>query len=118
MKTSWSAFGLSLVAFFVPFSFVFDPAILWQGTAGEIAMGAIAMLASTALWAIAFAGWCGRSLGPLTRAAIGAAGLVAVIAPTGSVPWAIGFGAGWAMAVVVYVAARRDPVRPHVTSMQ
>ncbi|WP_323019073.1 TRAP transporter fused permease subunit [Pararhodobacter sp.] len=107
MKTSWSAFGLSLVAFFVPFSFVFDPAILGEGTALEIAAGAAAMLASTTLWAIAFAGWCGRSLGPLARLVIGAAGLVAVIAPTGSLPWALGFGCGWAMVVCVYVLARR-----------
>ncbi len=107
MKTSWSAFGLSLVAFFVPFSFVFDPAILWQGTALEIATGAVAMLASTALWAIAFGGWCGRSLGWPARVVIGAAGLVAVIAPTGSLTWAVGFVVGWALAVAVLLSSRR-----------
>lgn len=108
MKTSWSAFGLSLVAFFVPFSFIFDPAILWQGTAIEIALGALAMLASTALWAIAFAGWCGRPLGPVLRLAIGGAGLVAVIAPSGSFAWTLGFAAGWAMSVGVFLTARRS----------
>ncbi|WP_370225922.1 TRAP transporter permease [Pararhodobacter marinus] len=107
MKTSWSAFGLSLVAFFVPFSFIFDPAVLWQGTAIEILLGALAMLTSTALWAIAFAGWCGRSLGLTARAVIGASGLVAVIAPAGSFAWTIGFVTGWAMALAVFLAARR-----------
>ncbi len=95
----------------MPFSFVFDPAVLWQGSAAQIALGAGAMLASTALWAIAFAGWCGRPLGRATRLAIGAAALVAVIAPAGSLPWALGFGAGWALAVMVFVTARRAGTR-------
>ena len=108
MKTSWSAFGLSLVAFFVPFSFIFDPAILWQGTGLEIALGALAILASTALWAIAFAGWCGRPLGPVLRLAIGGAGLVAMIAPSGSFVWTLGFTAGWAMSAGVFLTVRRS----------
>lgn len=116
MKTSWSAFGLSLVAFFVPFSFVFDPAILWQGSAVQIATGAAAMLASTALWAIAFAGWCGRALGWPSRIGIGAAGLVAVIAPTGSLSWAVGFVLGWALALIVFVTAKRGLGAPSMRS--
>lgn len=107
MKTSASAFGLSLVAFFVPFSFIFDPAILWQGTAAEVAVGAGALLLSTALWAIAFGGWCGRSLGPAARAVIGAAGLVAVIAPFGSAWWLGGIVVGWVLAIGIAVRARR-----------
>lgn len=117
MKTSWSAFGLSLVAFFVPFSFVFDPAILGEGSTLEIAAGAAAMLASTTLWAVAFAGWCGRSLGPLARLVIGAAGLIAVIAPTGSLPWVLGFGCGWAMVVSVYLLARRDNAQQRAVAL-
>lgn len=117
MKTSWSAFGLSLVAFFVPFSFVFDPAILWEGSALEIAAGALAMLASTTLWAIAFAGWCGRSLGVVARMAIGSAGLVAVIAPTGSTAWLIGFAAGWLIVVGVFLISRRLSSHEQVTSI-
>lgn len=107
MKTSWSAFGLSLVAFFVPFSFVFDPAILWQGSAGAIAIGAAAMLVSTALWAIAFGGWCGRPLGWASRGLLGLAGLVAVIAPFGSVWWLAGISIGWTLAIAIAMQARR-----------
>ncbi len=108
MKTSWSAFGLSLVAFFVPFSFIFDPAILWQGSVVEIATSATALLISTALWAIAFAGWCGRSLGPLSRIVIGATGLVAVIAPFGSIWWIGGIVIGWGLAISIAVISRRS----------
>ncbi|WP_420395476.1 TRAP transporter permease [Nioella sp.] len=109
IKTSMSAFGFSLVAFFVPFSFVFDSAVLWQGTAAEIALGAAALLLSTALWAIAFGGWCGRSLGWAARAVIGAAGLVSVIAPSGSSWWFGGIFVGWSAVLVIVVLSRRAP---------
>lgn len=107
MKTSLSAFGLSLVAFFVPFSFVFDPAILAQGPLGGILVSAVGLMISTGLWAIAFGGWMMRPLGPLARVVIGTAGLVAVIAPFGSVYWLAAAGAGWAATIAIGLMARR-----------
>jgi TRAP-type uncharacterized transport system fused permease subunit len=108
MKTSLSAFGLSLVAFFIPFGFVFDPGILFQGTALEIIMSAAALLFSTALWAIAFGGWCGRPLAMGARALIGSAGLVAVIAPTGSAIWIAAACIGWASVIAIAFVSRSD----------
>ena len=107
VRTSLSAFGLSLVAFFVPFAFVFDPGVLAQGSLTQIGFSAISLLVSTALWAVAFGGWAGRPLGWGTRLPIGAAGLVAVIAPSGSLPWLVALGAGWAMVLTVALLARR-----------
>ncbi|MGR3792968.1 TRAP transporter permease [Vannielia sp. SX4] len=106
VHTSLSAFGLSLVAFFVPFAFVFDPGVLAQGGAGQIAFSALSLLVSTALWAVAFGGWAMRPLGWATRLPIGLAGLVAVIAPSGSTAWLVALTAGWAMVIVVAFTAR------------
>lgn len=106
VKTSVAAFGLSLVAFFVPFSFVFDLGVLAQGTTIEIGFSALSLLVSTALWAVAFGGWAGRPLGWAVRVPIGAAGLVAVIAPSGTVTWIIALAIGWILTVVIAVQAR------------
>ena len=107
VKTSLSAFGLSLVAFFVPFAFVFDPGVLGQGSLTQIAFSAMSLLISTALWAVAFGGWAGRPLGWATRLPIGLAGLVAVIAPTGTSVWLAGLLVGWALVVGVAVLSGR-----------
>ena len=112
VKTSLSAFGLSLVAFFVPFAFVFDPGVLAQGSMSQIAFSALSLLVSTALWAVAFGGWAGHPLGWATRIPIGLAGLIAVIAPSGGTVWLVALTAGWAMVVVVAVVARRGGSRP------
>lgn len=109
VKTSLSAFGLSLVAFFVPFAFVFDPGVLAQGSMAQIAFSAVSLLVSTALWAVAFGGWAGRPLGWGTRIPVGLAGLVAVIAPSGSTPWVVALTLGWVMVVGIAVLARRSP---------
>ena len=112
VKTSLSAFGLSLVAFFVPFAFVFDPGVLAQGSMSQIAFSALSLMVSTALWAVAFGGWAGHPLGWATRIPIGLAGLIAVIAPSGGTVWLVALTAGWAMVVVVAVVARRGGSRP------
>ncbi|WP_236016488.1 TRAP transporter permease [Salipiger abyssi] len=109
VRTSLSAFGLSLVAFFVPFAFVFDPGVLAQGSAAQIGFSALSLLVSTALWAVAFGGWAGRPLGWPSRSAIGAAGLVAVIAPSGSSLWLMALIAGWALTLGVALLSRRSP---------
>lgn len=114
VKTSISAFGLSLVAFFVPFAFVFDPGVLGQGSLAQIAFSALSLLASTALWAVAFGGWAGRPLGWATRLPVGLAGLVSVIAPTGTTVWLAGLLAGWALVMCIAAMSRRHI--EHVTN--
>lgn len=106
IKTSFSAFGLSLVAFFIPFGFVFDPGILWQGSYSSIALSAVSLLASTALWAVAFGGWCGKPLGLPLRIVIGVAGLAAVIEPMGGTIWMIAIAVGWGMVAATFAASR------------
>ncbi|MDR7126379.1 TRAP transporter fused permease subunit [Pseudotabrizicola sp. 4114] len=108
VQTSLSAFGLSLVAFFVPFAFVFDPGVLAQGSAAQITFSAVSLLVSTALWAVAFGGWAGRPLGWAVRLPIGLAGLAAVIAPSGSSVWLVSLIIGWALVVGVATLSRRS----------
>ena len=108
VRTSISAFGLSLVAFFIPFGFVFDMGILGEGSFGTVALSALGLLISTSLWAIAFGGWCIRPLAMPMRVFIGLAGLVAVIAPSGSQVWLIGLVVGWLTVTVVAAFARTN----------
>jgi len=108
VRTSISAFGLSLVAFFIPFGFVFDMGILGEGSFSSVALSAFGLLISTSLWAIAFGGWCVRPLAIPVRLFIGLAGLVAVIAPSGSQVWLFGLGVGWLTVVAVAAFARTN----------
>ncbi len=64
VKTSVSAFGLSLVAFFVPFAFVFDPGVLGQGSLAQIAFSALSLLVSRALGrSLWWLGWATAGMG-------------------------------------------------------
>lgn len=108
VQTSLSAFGLSLVAFFVPFAFVFDPGVLAQGSAAQIGFSAVSLLVSTALWAVAFGGWAGRPLGWASRLPIGLAGLVAVIAPSGTTVWMVALISGWILVIGMVLLSRRS----------
>ncbi|RJL06414.1 TRAP transporter fused permease subunit [Paracoccus aestuarii] len=106
-KTSFSAFGLSLVAFFVPFGFVFDPGVLGQGGLAQVTLSAAGLFASTALWAVAFGGWCGRPLTWAWRLPIGVAGLASVILPAGSGAWLMAMGLGWSMVAAIGLLSRQ-----------
>lgn len=111
VKTSMSAFGLSLVAFFVPFGFVFDTGILWQGSYGQIALSAVGLMVATSLWAVAFGGWCMRPLAIPSRSVIGLAGLCAVIAPSGSIVWLGGLLVGWGCVLLLVMCAKLPDTR-------
>lgn len=81
MATSWRAFQISLAAFFLPFLFVYEPALLAQGTFLNGAIGIIQLLVATAAWAIALEGYLLSPLGKLQRVLIGSTGLILFLAP-------------------------------------
>jgi TRAP transporter 4TM/12TM fusion protein len=97
MRTSMAAFALSAVAFFIPFSFVYDEGVLFSGTYGHVALVSGGLFLATIIWAVALGGFWGRRLSLLERIATGALGLTAVLAPTGTIGWGIGLGAGSAL---------------------
>ncbi len=109
VKTGFAAFGLSLVAFFVPFGFVFDLGVLAQGSYGTIALSAASLFGATALWAVAFGGWCVRPLALPIRLLIGLSGLTAVIAPAESIYWYAGMLVGWGIVIVLVLIAKLAP---------
>ena len=100
MATSWSAFGLSLAAFFIPLGFVFDPAILWVGDLRSILISGAALFLATALWGIALGGWCFGTLSTLFRLTIGGAAIIGMVAPFGSIWWFLASCGG--LGLVVY----------------
>ncbi len=103
VKTPISAFGLSLVAFLILLGFVYDMGVLGQGGVGNVIISALALLASTALWAVTFGGWCGRSLSLVARTLVGTAGLIAALLPAGSTLWMLVLTTGWGMVVIMAV---------------
>ena len=102
MRTSMIAFALSAVAFFVPFSFIYDEAILFTGSYAKIALSSSGLFASTFVWAVALGGYWRRRLGALERLAIGLAGLAAVLAPTGTLIWTLALAAGFVLLAALW----------------
>lgn len=90
MTTSLVAFRMSFVCFLVPFAFVADPALLAQGTIGQILIASAGLLVSTAVWAVGLVGYLRRSLAWGDRILLMSCGLAAIVAPTGTLPWDIG----------------------------
>ena len=88
-KTGVLAFAYSLVIFLVPFGFINDPHILWQGTALQIAVGAAGMLLATFAWAVFLMGWLKGELSMLERALFLGFSLALVLFPTLSTEWAL-----------------------------
>ncbi|MDD7971030.1 TRAP transporter permease [Roseinatronobacter alkalisoli] len=88
-KTGLLAFGYSLVIFLVPFGFINDPHILWQGTALEIGIGAGGMLLATFAWAVFLMGWMKGNLGYIERALFLTCSLALVLLPTLSPGWGL-----------------------------
>lgn len=107
MRTSIIAFSLSAVAFFVPFSFIYDEAILFSGSYGKIFLSSLGLFASTIVWAVALGGYWKRALSAPERLIVGLAGLAAVLAPTGTFVWIVGLAGGWAILAFLWVLAPR-----------
>jgi len=68
MKTGLRGMLFALVGFLCPFVFVYNPAILLQGTVIEIILGAAQLLIGTYFLALAVAGFFKRELPWWTRA--------------------------------------------------
>jgi TRAP transporter 4TM/12TM fusion protein len=92
MRTSIVAFRMSLAAFLVPFAFVVDSGLLFQGSPAQIAIASLGLLISTAIWATGLIGYGARPLAWGDRVLLLACGVVAIVAPTASLMWAAGVG--------------------------
>lgn len=113
MKTGWIAFKLSFVLFLIPFAFAFDPALLWSGPIGWIALAFTSVMAATFAWAVALEGYFNGANGWLERLLFGAVAVTILFAPTGTAWWAVGCAAfglmcGWAMWLRPRLALQRS----------
>jgi TRAP transporter 4TM/12TM fusion protein len=90
MRTGWIAFKLSFVLFLIPFSFAFDPSLLWSGPYGWIAFAFVSMMAATFAWAVMLEGYLTGEIGWPERILFGAASLTIIFAKTGTLVWAAG----------------------------
>jgi len=111
MKTGLIAFRMSFVAFLVPFAFVVDPGLLFQTSLTNSLIASAGLLVSTGIWAIGLAGYCVRPLAWGDRALLMVCGLVAIVAPTASLPWLVGIGVAVAFLVL-------NAMSPRVSSAQ
>ena len=91
-KTGWTSFRIGLVAFIVPFIFVYQPVMLLYGSIFEI--GLCVVTSMIGCWALAsmIEGWCTSRLNVVERVLFGASGLLLMIPglPTDIVGAAIG----------------------------
>lgn len=74
-----SAVRLALAAFIVPFAFVYDPALIMNGSIPEIAYAVGAVTLGLCAVAVAIEGYYRRAIGAAARLALGAAGILLLI---------------------------------------
>ena len=93
-NTGWIAFQMSFVAFLIPFAFVADSALLFQGPIVNVVIASLGLFIPTGLWAVGLTGYFRRNLTWPDRILLLACGVVAIIAPTGAMLWWLGNGVG------------------------
>ena len=79
MKTGWTGFTFAMVGFLVPFVFVYNPAILLQGTIVEIVLAALQLFAGTFFLAIVVAGYFKRNLKVYERVVLFIAAMLLIL---------------------------------------
>lgn len=83
------AFSYSLVIFLVPFSFINDPHVLWQGSMISIMVALFGILCATFAWSVFLQGWLNINLNILERLLFLMVSLAIVVTPTFSFVWSI-----------------------------
>ncbi|SMF75570.1 TRAP transporter, 4TM/12TM fusion protein [Tistlia consotensis] len=76
LKIAVQAVRIALAAFFVPFAFVYSPALLLQGSWIETAVATVTVAAALCLLVVAAEGYWKVAIGALSRLALLAAGLL------------------------------------------
>lgn len=81
MQTAWQATRLAIVAFVVPFIFLYEPAILLIGSPADVALALVSAMVGVYLLAVGVEGYFLRPLNWVQRTVLIVGG-IAVIAPT------------------------------------
>jgi TRAP transporter 4TM/12TM fusion protein len=83
-KAGWTGMRLGIVAYIVPFVFVFHPALLFKGSPDEIIVALMTSVIGVILLAVGTAGHLFQPLSWARRAMMMAAGLLLIPPPSGS----------------------------------
>jgi TRAP transporter 4TM/12TM fusion protein len=78
MRVGFLSMRIAMVAYFMPYIFIYQPALLLQGSLPSIIFTLISGLLAVALLAMAVEGWYGKNLSPVPRVMLFVAGLLAL----------------------------------------
>jgi TRAP transporter 4TM/12TM fusion protein len=111
-KSGWTGMRLGIVAYIVPFVFVFHPALLFKGTPVEIGAAIITAIIGVIFLSVGVAGYLFQRLGWIKRALMIAAGLLLIPSASTSL-WlganAAGILIGVALVIVEWSSASKQP---------
>jgi TRAP transporter 4TM/12TM fusion protein len=112
MRTGWECMRLAFIAYLIPFIFVFDPLLLFQGPLHMIALAFATAILGTAAVGISMVGYFVRPVGRLKRFLFAAGGVGLLIPPGGAIPFSWGINAVAAL-VCLSIAAYEWRWRRH-----
>ncbi len=100
-KAGWTAFYYGILAYIIPYIFVYDPVLLWQGSPLSIFLAFITAFIGIFGIGIALEGYVDRHISIVQRLIFFAGGIMALI------PHLLLSIAGIAMMVILYVSLRK-----------
>jgi TRAP transporter 4TM/12TM fusion protein len=86
MRTGFEAMRMGVVAYIVPFLFVFSPTLLLIGSPGEVLLAVATAFGGTALLGVVFSNYLFREVGWIWRVVLAGAALGLLIPSDGSIP--------------------------------
>ncbi len=107
MRASFLAFRISIVSFFIPFAFAFDPTLLGQGDLHWVAFAFLSLMVATAAWAVVVEGYFFGHLNVVERAVFAVGSMAAIFWPTGTLIWGVGIAVIVAAGFWRFKAGRR-----------
>jgi TRAP transporter 4TM/12TM fusion protein len=105
MRTGWACMRLGIIAYVIPFVFVFDPLLLFQGPLHLIALAVATAMAGTVAVGVAMVGYFVRPVGWWKRLFLALGGIGLLIPPGGAFAgsWAINaFGGTVCLGITLY----------------
>ncbi|MEJ5184360.1 MAG: TRAP transporter fused permease subunit, partial [Rectinemataceae bacterium] len=106
MKTGWTAFRYALVAFLIPFVFIYDPSILMLGSPLQILRGSVVVLIGVYFLASAMAGYMNGTIGMFWRILLFVASVMLIVPET--ITDIVGICLGILVFILSYVKNRHE----------
>lgn len=103
MRTGYACMRLGIIGYLVPFVFVFDPLLLFQGPALEVALAVVTAILGTTAIGIAMVGHLVRPMGWACRGLLVLGGIGLLIPPGGAIAlsWAANLAGAALLGVIV-----------------